>query len=121
MHHQQQLPLRGCRRRLNQYRHPAQLYEAILDIATLPILLLLYRTKPKDGVVAWTWFLCYGITRSIADIWRHADFTVWGITGGQLYALPMILIGVIGIVYCATRPGPRTEGVEVPVAATAAQ
>ena len=30
-------------------------------------------------------------------------------TGGQLYALPMILIGLAGIVYCATRPGARTE------------
>ncbi len=42
-------------------------------------------------------------------MWRHADFSWMGLTGGQLYALPMILIGVIGIVYCATRPGPRTE------------
>ena len=78
--------------------------------STLPVLLILYRMKPKDGVVAWTWFTCYGITRSIAEIWRQADFTLAsGITGGQLYALPMIVIGMIGIVYCATRPGPRTE------------
>ena len=91
------------------YRHPSQIYEAILDILTLPILLILYRLKPKDGVVAWTWFTLYGITRSIAELWRQADFTWLGITGGQLYALPMILIGVIGIIYCATRPGPRTQ------------
>jgi phosphatidylglycerol:prolipoprotein diacylglycerol transferase len=91
------------------YRHPSQIYEAILDILTLPILLILYRLKPKDGVVAWTWFTLYGITRSIAELWRQADFTLMGITGGQLYALPMILIGVIGIIYCATRPGPRTQ------------
>jgi phosphatidylglycerol:prolipoprotein diacylglycerol transferase len=91
------------------YRHPAQLYEAILDIATLPVLLLVYRTKPKDGVVGWTWFTCYGITRSVAEIWRQSDFTWMGITGGQLYALPMIAIGAIGLVYCATRPGPRTD------------
>jgi phosphatidylglycerol:prolipoprotein diacylglycerol transferase len=99
------------------YRHPAQIYEAILDILTLPVLLLLYRAKPKDGVVAWTWFTIYGITRSIAEIWRFPDFTWMGITGGQLYALPMIVIGIIGIVYCARRPGPRTEEratVEVP-------
>jgi hypothetical protein len=44
-----------------------------------------------------------------------------GITGGQLYALPMIVIGVIGIAYCATRPGPRTEGTLVPVTAAASQ
>jgi phosphatidylglycerol:prolipoprotein diacylglycerol transferase len=97
-------------------RHPAQLYEAILDIATLPILLLVYRAKPKDGVVAWTWFFCYGVTRSIAEIWRSADFTWMGISGGQLYALPMILIGAYGIYYCATRPGPRTEVADVPAA-----
>ncbi len=91
------------------YRHPAQLYEAVLDVLTLPVLLILYRLKPKDGVVAWTWFTIYGITRSVAELWRHADFTWMGITGGQLYALPMIVVGAIGIVYCATRPGPRTE------------
>jgi phosphatidylglycerol:prolipoprotein diacylglycerol transferase len=91
------------------YRHPSQLYEAILDILTLPVLLLIYRMKPKDGVVAWSWFMIYGITRSIAEMWRQADFTWMGMTGGQLYALPMIVIGLVGILYCARRPGPRTE------------
>src|SRR5579862_2289417 len=91
------------------YRHPAQIYEAVLDIAVLPVLLVLNRFKPKDGVVAWTWFTLYGITRSVAEIWRQADFTWHGITGGQLYALPMIVIGIAGIAYCATRPGPRTD------------
>ena len=91
------------------YLHPAQLYEAVLDVLTLPVLLILYRTKPKDGVVGWTWFTLYGITRSVAEIWRHADFTWIGLTGGQLYALPMIVIGIAGIAYCATRPGPRTD------------
>lgn len=100
------------------YRHPAQLYEAVLDILTLPVLLILYRLKPKDGVVAWTWFTLYGITRSLAELWRQADFTWMGLTGGQLYALPMIVIGIAGIVYCATRPGPRTG--ETPVAASRA-
>ena len=46
----------------------------------------------------------------IAELWRHADFTWMGITGGQLYALPMIAIGIVGIVYCATRPGSRHRG-----------
>jgi phosphatidylglycerol:prolipoprotein diacylglycerol transferase len=91
------------------YRHPAQIYEACLDILTLPVLLILYRLKPKDGVVGWTWFTLYGITRSLAEIWRQPDFTWLGITGGQLYALPMIVIGLAGLAYCATRPGPRTE------------
>ena len=80
--------------------HPSQLYEAILDFLTLPVLLLLYRRRPPDGVVAWGWFTLYGITRSVAETWRHADFTWHGLTGGQLYALPMIPIGLIGIYLC---------------------
>lgn len=89
-------------------RHPSQLYEAILDAITLPILLFLYKKRPRDGVVAWSWFTMYGITRSIAETWRHADFMWHGITGGQLYALPMIPIGLIGLYLCA-RSGPRTN------------
>jgi phosphatidylglycerol---prolipoprotein diacylglyceryl transferase len=89
-------------------RHPAQLYEAILDILTLPILLYIYKRRPPDGVVGFSWILMYGITRSIAEIWRHADFHLGPITGGQLYALPMIPIGIIGIWYCSRR-GRRTD------------
>jgi phosphatidylglycerol---prolipoprotein diacylglyceryl transferase len=90
------------------YRYPSQLMEGILDILTLPILLIVYRLKPKDGVVAWTWFTLYGITRTIAEMWRQTAFSWMGLTGGQLYALPMILIGAVGIIYCATR-GTRTD------------
>lgn len=90
------------------YRHPSQLYEAILDAITLPVLLLIYRKRPPDGVVAWSWFTMYGITRSVAETWRHADFMWHGITGGQLYALPMIPIGLAGL-YFTMRGGKRTE------------
>ncbi|MBV9971770.1 MAG: prolipoprotein diacylglyceryl transferase [Candidatus Eremiobacteraeota bacterium] len=77
------------------YRYPSQIFEAILDILTLPIVLLIYRARPPDGVVAWSWFALYGITRSIAEIWREPDIVVGGITGGQMLALPMIVIGII--------------------------
>lgn len=87
--------------------HPAQLYEMVLDAITLPILLLIYKTRPPDGVVAWSWFTLYGITRTVAEMWRHADFEWHGLTGGQLYALPMIPIGIIMIVL-SVRAGRRT-------------
>jgi len=41
-------------------------------------------------------------------MWRFADFHLGPITGGQLYALPMIPIGIFGIVYCIRR-GRRTD------------
>ena len=80
------------------YRYPSQIFEAILDILVLPILLLVYRRRPADGVVAWTWFTLYGVTRSLAEIWRQTDLAVGPLTGGQLFSLAMIVIGVVMIV-----------------------
>ena len=90
------------------YRHPAQIYEALLDLITLPIVYLIYKRRPPDGVTGWVWFTIYGITRSIAEIWRYADFHLGPITGGQIYALPMIVIGVV-MVYLSWKRGTRTE------------
>jgi phosphatidylglycerol:prolipoprotein diacylglycerol transferase len=90
------------------YRYPSQIFEAILDILVLPILFVVYRRRPPDGVVAWTWFTCYGITRSLAELWRQTDLAVGPLTGGQLLALPMIAIGIAMIVLCA-RGNRRTE------------
>ena len=101
---------------VNVPRHPAQLYEAILDIVTLPILLYIYKRRPPDGVVGFSWILMYGITRSVAETWRFADFHLGPITGGQLYALPMIPIGIIGLWYCMKR-GRRTDVTSVGSAA----
>jgi prolipoprotein diacylglyceryltransferase len=39
------------------------------------------------------WFTYYGITRTVAEIWREPGFTVIGLSGGQLVALPMVFIG----------------------------
>jgi len=90
------------------YRYPSQIFESVLDILVLPIILLVYRRRPPDGVVAWTWFALYGVTRSLAEIWRQTDLAVGPFTGGQLLALPMILIG-IGLAVVAARRGRRTD------------
>ena len=89
-------------------RYPSQIFEALLDLAVLPIVYFVYRRRPPDGVVAWTWFTCYGITRSIAEIWRQTDLAVGPFTGGQLLALPMIAIG-IGLVIWSLRRNRRTD------------
>jgi phosphatidylglycerol:prolipoprotein diacylglycerol transferase len=85
------------------YRHPSQIYEGFLDILVVPLLLWLVRRRVPDGVVAWTWFTYYGITRSVAEIWREPGFTVIGLSGGQLVALPMIFIGVALLVVAIRR------------------
>ncbi len=90
------------------YRYPSQLFEGVLDILVLPIVLLLYRRRPADGVVAWTWFTLYGVTRSIAEIWREPGFTVLGLSGGQLAAIPQIFIG-LGLLIWSIRRGKHTR------------
>ena len=90
------------------YRHPSQIFEGILDILVLPIVLLLYRRRPADGVVAWTWFTLYGVTRSIAEIWREPGFTVVGSVGGPLAAMPQIFIGA-GLLIWAIRRGKHSQ------------
>ncbi len=90
------------------YRYPSQIFEGILDIAVLPIVLFVYSRRPPDGVVAWTWFTLYGITRSIAEIWREPGFTVAGLSGGQLVAIPQIIIGLVLLIR-AIRRGTRTD------------
>jgi phosphatidylglycerol---prolipoprotein diacylglyceryl transferase len=97
------------------YRYPSQLIESALDILVLPIVLLVYRRKPPDGVVAWTWFALYGVTRSLAEIWRQTDLAVGPLTGGQLLALPMIAIGIV-LVVLAFRRNVRTWPEPAPAA-----
>jgi phosphatidylglycerol:prolipoprotein diacylglycerol transferase len=101
------------------FRYPSQLFEAILDILVLPIVLVLYGRRPPDGVVAWTWFTLYGVTRSIAEIWRQTDLAVGPFTGGQLFSLAMIAVGIFMIVRCV-RSRRRTDEIPVPAPPAAA-
>jgi phosphatidylglycerol:prolipoprotein diacylglycerol transferase len=90
------------------FRYPSQIFEAILDILTLPIILLVYRARPPAGVVTWTWFTIYGITRAIAEIWREPGFTVIGLDGGQFVAIVQIFVG-IALLVIALRRGTRAQ------------
>ncbi len=101
---------------IDGYRYPSQIFESLLDIAVLPIILIIYKRRPPDGVTAWIWFALYGVTRSLAEIWRQTDLAVGPLTGGQLLALPMIVIGIGLALYFAKR-NRRTDIAPVVVAA----
>ena len=86
-------------------RHPSQLYEALLEGLLLWAILALVRGYTnKVGVVSATFFIGYGIFRVLAEFFREPDlhqgfiFTDW-LTMGQLLSLPMILIGLILLVW----------------------
>jgi len=95
------------------YRYPSQIFEGILDILVLPLLLAIYRRRPPDGVIGWTWFTCYGIARSVGEIWRAPDMTVGPFTAAQLISIPMIVIGLFFLVR-TIRTGSRTDETLIP-------
>ncbi len=90
------------------YRYPSQIFELILDALTLGVLFIVYGRRPPDGVMLWTWFICYAISRSVADIWREPGFLILGLSGGQLLGIPMVLAGAL-LIARAYRVNRRTE------------
>jgi phosphatidylglycerol:prolipoprotein diacylglycerol transferase len=102
---------------IDGYRYPSQIFESLLDIAVLPIILIIYKRRPPDGVTAWIWFALYGTTRSLAEIWRQTDLAVGPFTGGQLLALPMIAIGIGLALFFAKRNRRTDVAPNVPAAA----
>ncbi|MDE2572344.1 MAG: prolipoprotein diacylglyceryl transferase, partial [bacterium] len=81
------------------YRWPSQLMEGALDILALPLLFIARRFTLADGSLFWLWFTYYGVTRTIAEWFREPGFIFLGLTGGQLLAVPQIVIGLAMLVY----------------------
>ncbi len=84
-------------------RHPSQLYEAFLEgLILLIVMYLLHRAKPPIGVPVFVFLLGYGLFRFLVEFFRQPDsqlgFLWGGATMGQLLCIPMILIGLGGLV-----------------------
>lgn len=89
-------------------RHPSQLYEAMLEGLVLFIVLWwLHRRKAPHGVPFFSFFLLYGSFRFLIEFFRqpdaHLGFLWAGATMGQILCLPMILVGIGGVLLCRRR------------------
>jgi phosphatidylglycerol:prolipoprotein diacylglycerol transferase len=86
-------------------RHPSELYEFLLEGLLLFIILWWFSAKPKPrGAVAGLFLMAYGSFRFIAEFFRQPDlqlgFVAFGwMTRGQELSLPMILIGLIMMIW----------------------
>jgi phosphatidylglycerol:prolipoprotein diacylglycerol transferase len=83
-------------------RHPSQLYEAFLEgFVMFVVLALLIRRQAlrRPGFILGAFALCYGIARSICELFREPDVQIgflWGgLTMGMLLSLPLMIAGLV--------------------------
>lgn len=90
-------------------RHPSQLYEAFLEGLILWLILRILTTRfkalSKPGLVTGAFVLGYGVFRFGVEFVRTPDnIPQFGmLTRGMAYSLPMILIGLIVVIWAARR------------------
>lgn len=89
-------------------RHPSQLYEAGLEgIVLLIIIYLLHRLGVRRGVPAFSFLMLYGVFRFLVEFVRqpdsHLGFLWGGATMGQILSLPMVVVGLAGLVMILRR------------------
>ncbi|MDD4929022.1 MAG: prolipoprotein diacylglyceryl transferase [Gallionella sp.] len=93
----------------NLPRHPSQLYEFAMEGVLLFVLLWVYAKKPRPvGAVSGLFLIGYGSFRFLAEFTRNPDdgifgLMTFGISMGQWLSLPMVLIGVIMMVWSIRR------------------
>lgn len=86
-------------------RHPSELYEFSLEGIVLFLILWFYSQKPRPRMaVSAVFLLGYGCFRFFCECFRQPDpqlgFIAFGwLTQGQLLSIPMIVMGVILLIY----------------------
>lgn len=83
-------------------RHPSQLYEAALEgLVMLFIMRIMTHSVlglKRPGLVTGVWLVWYAIARTICEFFREPEqihaLNIEPFTAGQLYSLPMLLLGI---------------------------
>jgi phosphatidylglycerol:prolipoprotein diacylglycerol transferase len=97
-------------------RHPSQLYEAGLEGIVLFLILLPMALNPRIrarmGTITGVFLTGYGLARFLVEFVREPDtqlgFLWLGATMGQLLSLPMIVIGILFLIFSRRPETART-------------
>jgi phosphatidylglycerol---prolipoprotein diacylglyceryl transferase len=89
-------------------RHPSQLYQFALEGLLLFVILWLYARTPRPvGQVSGAFLVGYGVLRFIAEYFREPDgflgLQALGLSRGQWLCVPMVLIGIVMMVWASRR------------------
>jgi phosphatidylglycerol:prolipoprotein diacylglycerol transferase len=93
------------------FRHPVTLYEALKNLALIPILLVVRRRcPPGKGMVTAQFIFWYGFLRIFTDLFRDHPGEIFGIGGSQYFNALMVVSGLIMMPVLRRRK--RKEGSE---------
>jgi phosphatidylglycerol:prolipoprotein diacylglycerol transferase len=92
-------------------RHPSQLYETLCEGLLLFLVLLLAEhrgARQRPGFVSGLFLIGYAVARMSGELFRQPDvqlgFLVFGTTMGQLLSIPVLIAGVVLILWAWRRP-----------------
>lgn len=96
-------------------RHPSQLYEALLEGVVLFVVLFVMALKKPPfprGAYLGTFLLGYGVFRFLVEFIRQPDAQIGYLFGdwftmGQLLSLPLVIAGVILLIYAYVKKRPQ--------------
>ena len=94
----------------NVARHPSQLYQFGLEGVLLFIVLWIYASRQRPrGAVSGLFLIGYGTFRFIAEFAREPDaflgLLAGGLTMGQWLSMPMVVAGIVMMLYAYRRDG----------------
>ncbi len=90
-------------------RHPSQLYESFLEgfviFAVLWLASRKFKALTKPGLCTGLFLLMYGTFRILVENVREPDAELFGpLTRGMAYSLPMVIAGILVILWASKRP-----------------
>ena len=86
-------------------RYPSQLFEAVKNLLIAGILFLTFQQKTKKGVLSSLFLIFYGGGRILVEFfWRESlDGMIFGMPKGAAYSIPVLLVGIIGLIWANSK------------------
>jgi len=75
------------------FRHPVQIYESIKNLALFGLLWWMRGKKLPTGTLFWTFITGYGLLRFWLEFYKDLPPLLWQLTWGQVWSIPMIVLG----------------------------
>jgi phosphatidylglycerol:prolipoprotein diacylglycerol transferase len=91
-------------------QHPAVAYELIGDLVIMGILYLVWRTRPKAGVIFCLGFLLYAIMRFFVSLLRvDSKEPLLGLSTPELVSIAVIVVTIPLMIFFMRRPEPEVR------------